>query len=60
MSLLNEPTPILASPSVHTTTTEPVAPSEAIPTAVATAGPKAVYPFSSSESKTDYRLDSYS
>lgn len=50
---MNEPTPIFANPSVQTTTTEPVAPSEAIPTAVATAGPKAVYPFSSRECNTD-------
>jgi len=44
---------MFASPSVQTTTTEPAAPSEAIPTAVATAGPKAVCPFSSREYKTD-------
>ena len=57
MLLLNEPTPILANPSVKRTTTDPAAPSEAIPTAVATAGPRAVYPFSSSEYKTDCKLD---
>ena len=48
---------MLANPSVKRTTTDPAAPSEAIPTAVATAGPRAVYPFSSSEYKTDCKLD---